>query len=41
MKLELQREKQANDFAVSMEEIKTKLTDLELKYGANVPGSVV
>lgn len=33
------REKDQDDLMVSMEEIRTKLTDLELKYSTNVPGA--
>jgi len=34
-------QKDQADFQVAMDQIMTKLTDLELKYGANVPGSAV
>lgn len=34
-------QKDQADFQVAMDQVMTKLTDLELKYGANVPGSAV
>ena len=41
--LELQRKREADkdNFAVKMEEIANKLTELDLKFNANVPGSRV
>ena len=41
LKLQLQQQKQADDMTVAMEQIANKLTELELKYGENVPGSRV
>lgn len=40
-KLSLQREKQESDMLVKMEEIANKLTELELEFNRNVPGSKV
>ena len=39
--LEIKSEKEKNDFMIKLEEVTNKLTELELKYGQNVPGSLV
>lgn len=40
-RLQTERERMENDFMVRMEQIANQLTEMELKYGQNVPGSKV
>jgi hypothetical protein len=39
--LKLKHEAQSDKVTFEMEKIRNQLTELELKYGTNVPGSVV
>jgi len=38
---QLKQEEMMNTFTIEMEKLRNQLTDMELKYGANVPGSKV